>query len=267
MLSKIIFGSLLLCILTACEQGDSFAEIKTKFLAKTDINLSNATIQKQMDSLKVSLLDIYNYCQKQPNFEYKSKFIACIYGKVDNYLQEENTAYWKGVLYDLKRFNEVIYTFKEPQHKTFLDVGSGNGEKPYAALCLGFEKSYGLEYSKNLVEISRHALQDFIQKQKIDIIHGDALQVSPEIYEKTDVIYLFSPIKDNKRMAELTNKIMKNMKNGALLLEMRFVYAKELQKKTGLLFPDLTDIVVKKENDKFYYAEYADKRKTWILLK
>jgi len=57
------------------------------------------------------------------------------------------------------------------------------------------------------------------------------------------------------------------MKNGALLLEMRFVYNKELQKKTGLKFPDAADIVMKKENDKFYYAQMQGKQKEWVLLK
>jgi hypothetical protein len=95
-----------------------------------------------MDSLKVSLSDIYNYCLKSKDFAYKSKFITCIYGKVENYLQEDNPEYSKAVLYDLNKFSDVMRSFKTPEHKTFLDVGSGNGEKVYAALCWGFENWY-----------------------------------------------------------------------------------------------------------------------------
>ena len=59
---------------------------------------------------------------------------------------------------------------------------------------------------------------------------------------------------------------MKNMKNGALLLEMRFAYSKELKKRTGLDFPNLEQIAIKKEQDKFYYTAH-NAQKDWVLLK
>jgi SAM-dependent methyltransferase len=266
MTRKILFSCLLACLCLSCERIETPADIKAKFLAKTDLQTPNAVIQKQMDSLKVSLSDIYNYCLKSKDFAYKSKFITCIYGKVENYLQEDNPEYSKAVLYDLNKFSDVMRSFKTPEHKTFLDVGSGNGEKVYAALCWGFEKSYGLEYSQKLVQISQHALQEFIQQKKIDIVLADALKTSPDIYKDKDVIYLFAPIKDNRLMAQLAEKILQNMKNGAVLLEMSFDYSKELRKRTKLAFPDMPDIAIKKENDKFYYTSPQSTEKDWKEL-
>lgn len=266
MYPKLLLYFLLVCLSLSCERTESPAEIKTKFLAKTSLQTPNEVLQKQMDSLKVSLLDIYHYCQKSQEVAYKSKFITCIYGKVDNYLQEEKPEYEQGILYDLNKFNNVLRNFKEAKHTSFLDVGSGNGEKVYAALCWGFTKSVGLEYSKKLVQISQHALQDFIQQKKIDIIHTDALKISAEIYQDIDIIYLFSPIKENKIMAQLTEKILKNMKEGAVLLEMRFAYHKELEKIMGLPFPSLADIAIKKENNQFYYTAAQNSAKNWTLL-
>lgn len=266
MLFKISLCALLACLFWSCEKTETTTEIKTKFLAKIELKTPNEVLQRQMDSLKVSLMDIYKYCQSNSQMALKSKVITCIYGKVDNYLQEEKPEYEQGILYDLNKFNAVLLNFKEPQHKTFLDVGSGNGEKLYAALCWGFEKSVGLEYSKKLVQISQNALQEFMQNKKIDIIHADALKTSPEIYQNMDVIYLFSPIKDNKIMAQLTENILKNMKNGALLLEMRFAYHKELSKRLQLTLPATADIAIKKEGDKFYYTPAQDTAKNWTLL-
>ncbi len=265
LLKPLLYGALA-CLLLCCEKTESPAEIKTKFLSNISLKTPNQVLQKQMDSLKVSLLDIYNYCQKSQDSAYKNKVITCIYGKVDNYLQEEKPEYEQGILYDLNKFNAVLMNFKAPQHKTFLDVGSGNGEKLYASLCWGFTKSVGLEYSKKLVQISQNALQEFIQQKQIDIIHADALKIQPEIYQEIDVVYLFSPIKDNKIMAQLTEKILKNMKEGALLLEMRFGYHKELSKSMGLNFPKLTDIVLKKQQGKYYYASAQSLKINWTLL-
>ena len=133
MYPKLLLYSLLACLCLSCERTESPTEIKTKFLAKTTLQIPNEVLQKQMDSLKVSLLDVYNYCQKSQDVSYKSKFITCIYGKVDNYLQEEKPEYEQGILYDLNKFNEVLRNFKEDKHTSFLDVGSGNGEKIYAS--------------------------------------------------------------------------------------------------------------------------------------
>jgi SAM-dependent methyltransferase len=263
----LIFISLFALIGCHFTEKESPDRTKAYFLATADISLGNEVIQNQMDSLKVSLLDVYKFCQKKDvTFEQKNKFINCVYDKVENYLQEENPAYWMGVLYDLKKFNEVVRIFKEPHHKTFLDVGSGNGEKPYSALCLGFEKSYGIEYSERLVKISRRSLQEFVQLNKIEIIHQDALKAAPEFYAQIDFIYLYSPIKDNKVMAELFHKILQQLKEGALLLELRFVYARELREISGLNFPELSDITLKKENNRLYYARYHDNHKEWIAL-
>lgn len=254
----------LIVFLNACQskQGNE----KQNFLETIDIALSNEDLHARLVSAKISLKDIYAYCQKSQALQRKTKLISAAYLKVENYLEENNPEYWLAIMYDLQRFCEAIAVFKEAQHKTFIDIGSGNGEKPFGALCMGFEKSYGLEYSENLVKISQNVLKDFIQSKKIEIILGDALQTKNNFYQQIDFIYLYSPIKNHQIMAQLFDKILRNVKEGAILMEMRFVYRKELINISGYQFPEMMNLILKKEKGKLYYAKYGLGEKKWFLV-
>jgi hypothetical protein len=109
-------------------------------------------------------------------------------------------------------------------------------------------------------------LKDFIQSKQIEIILGDALQTKNNFYQLIDFIYLYSPIKNHQIMAQLFDKILRNVKEGAILMEMRFVYRKELIKISGYQFPEMMNLILKKEKGKLYYAKYGLGEKKWFLV-
>lgn len=147
-----------------------------------------------------------------------------------------------------------------------MDVGSGNGEKPFAALCLGSEKSYGVEYSGRLVEISKQFLGTLAEKKKVQIIGQDALEVDDSVYQQVDFIYMYSPIKDHELMASLFYKIMQTMQEGDILVEVRMVYRPQLSEISGWEIPELSSLILKKEQGKFYYARYGLHEVRWTAL-
>jgi 16S rRNA G966 N2-methylase RsmD len=256
--------------LIACQKSSKKGEIdhlKLDFLQKIDLSQSPETVWKKLDSAKINAYEIYQYCLESQALMRKTRLIESIAYGMENNLEEENPEYWLAIMYNLERFTELINTFKEPTHQTFIDIGSGNGEKPYAALCLGFTKAYGLEYSQKLVKISQDFLKPFIQKNKADIIAGDALRVDGKVYQKIDFIYMYSPIKNHQKMAELCHKVMQNMPEGAILMEMRLVYGRELRRVTGLEIPEQMDMVLKKQQGKFYVAQYRNSEKEWKEVK
>ena len=60
----------------------------------------------------------------------------------------------------------------------FVDFGSGKGKCLILADLCGFRKSVGVEFSRELVEISKKNTQKYISKKdggnKIEIFHADA---------------------------------------------------------------------------------------------
>jgi 16S rRNA G966 N2-methylase RsmD len=249
------------------KQGTVMTHEKIQFLNQLQLYQQGKNLKNQLDSAEVSSQDIVNFCQVSFDIERKTALIHAIRSAIPNDLQEINQEYWGGILYDLQRFIENITLLKQADNKVFMDVGSGNGEKLYASLCLGFEKAIGIEYSPDLVKIAKESLQDFEQSGQIQTILGDALEIKPEIYAQADFIYLYSPIKDNELMAKLTYQIMQGMKNGARLLEVRFVYCNELAKISGLDIPQMAGLfALKKENKQFYYAEYDQYQTKWVVL-
>jgi 16S rRNA G966 N2-methylase RsmD len=241
---------------------------KADFLANLDMLVDLEVLHQKLDSAKITLDDVFAYCQQSQAQTRKVLLIKALYFGVENYLQEENPNYWLAIMYNLDRFAESILTFKEKKHRSFIDIGSGNGEKPYAALCLGFEKAYALEYSDSLVKISRQSLSSFVQRKQMEIIHADALQISPQLYQSIDFIYMYSPIKDHQLQAKLYAQVMENMHEGAILLEMRMVYRRELQALSGYQIPELMDLTIQKSKGKFYYARhFMGGKKEWYELK
>jgi SAM-dependent methyltransferase len=248
-------------------QNLAITQEKIQFLNQIQLYQDSKNLKYQLDSANISAKDIVNFCQVSFDIERKTTLIHAVRSEIPNNLQEINQAYWGGILYDLSRFIENVNLLKQSQDKVFIDVGSGNGEKLYAALCLGFEKAIGIEYSPDLVQIAHESLQEFEQSGQVQTILSDAFEISPEIYAQADFIYLYSPIKDNELMAKLTYQIMQSMKNGAKLLEVRFVYQNELAKISNLYIPPMAGLfALKKENKQFYYAEYDQYQTKWVLL-
>lgn len=261
---------LILFLLVSCDEIEKQSQVvlisqdKKVFLDRLDTNEQVKMLLYQLDSANISLKDIVNYCRSSNNPMQSIGLIQIACASMENNLEEQNYEYWAGILYDLKRFYENVTLLKNDKQKVFMDVGSGNGEKLFVALCLGFEQAIGIEYADSLVAIANRNLQLFTAENKAQNIHADAFEVKKEVYQEADFIYLYSPIKDNLTMARLTQKILNNMKDGAILLEVRFVYGEELAKLMNWQLPLSAGLfVIKKQDEKFYLAEYDHHQTRW----
>jgi 16S rRNA G966 N2-methylase RsmD len=262
------------CILGlwACQSGGNHhakepLSAQAKFLQKKVWVEDDSLLSQQLDSLQIGAWQAYQYCQQNRDQARKLRLISAICQKADNHINSLDTSYWGGILYRMKPFVEVVQKLKESQHKRFIDVGSGNGEKLFAALCLGFAQSEGLEYDSTLVDISQQYWQTMIKRQKMKIKLGNALTIAPNYYQQFDFIYLYSPIRKHVPMARLFYTLMQQLKEGGVLLEVRMVYMDALRKVSGYDMPNLMGtFAIKKQGGKLYYVRYNEADKDWILL-
>lgn len=185
----------------------------------------------------------------------------------ENNVSEANSDYWGGILYDMENFISIVRRLKADKHTSFMDIGSGNGSKIYAALCMGFEEGYGLEYAPELVEISNQFLEPYVSDSIVRIQLGNALTVDSSYYAQADFLYMYSPIKSHETMAFLYERAMQNMKEGAIFLEVRFVYAKELRERTQLSIPDFPSVfAIQKNEGNYYYLRFDQEGTTEKVL-
>ena len=254
----------------ACQSGQSSQNQlnpQQQFLRVAHFPEDEFRLQFQLDSLDIGAWQVYEHCLNDTNQPRKIKLISAICQKADNHINDLDSSYWGGILYRLSPFVAVVQRLKEPQHRRFIDIGSGNGEKLYAALCLGFAHSEGLEYDTTLVDISRKHWQPMIQREKMSIKLGNALTIAPQYYHQFDFVYLYSPIRDHVQMAGLFYTLMQQLKEGGVLLEVRMVYAPELRKVSGYRIPEMMGVfAIKKQQGKLYYVQYGEHYKEWILL-
>lgn len=248
-------------LIIACDTHQSISKIaaaeKSSLFNQADIFFDDSKLRKEISKTGVSEKEIVDFCKKRDDIALKTKFAAAVYANKSYNKKPANEKFWAAIRFNLGRFVENVMLIKEPQQKVFMDIGSGNGEKLFTALCIGFEKAYGLEYSEDSYEESKENLKNF--SQEIEIVKGDALAIEGDFFKKADFLYMYSPIKDDELAAKLFKRVIDNMKEGAVLLEVRCVYIRELRKATGLNFPNLKSwLAVKKQDGKFFYKNVID---------
>ncbi len=247
-------------------QEEQLSAEKYTYLMQLELLGEPKEIKKKLDSLNISKEDVYHYCQKTTALTRKAKLIEAIYSQAPNTTHNQNVNYWTSIMYPIDDFCGYLARFKTPEHTTFMDIGSANGEKSFAALCLGFEQSIGVEYTEELVKISRQFLSGFVEKELFKVYLADAFEIADSVYHQADFFYLYSPIKDNRLMAKLFYKVMQLMQEGNILIEVRMVYAEELRKLSNYQIPNLTNLVIKKQNKQFWYARYDATNIQWSPL-
>ncbi len=226
---------------------------KRTFLHQIDILRYPEKIYFDLNSEGITLRDVQTYCLSEDSANREAALITAMCAGNENTLSEQNSDYWGGILYDMETFASIVRRLKQPEHRVFMDVGSGNGDKLYAALCLGFQQVLGLEYSEDLASISKRFLTDYQTDSTVVITHGDALEVPASYYQQADFIYMYSPIKSHEVMAGLYERIMQNLRVGGIFLEVRFVYAKELRERTQLNIPEFAGVfaIQRTEEDRY----------------
>ena len=107
---------------------------------------------------------------------------------------------------------------KQLQKISFLDVGSGVGQKVYLAHLVGFN-AYGLELRKKFVTAAIELFWDLHVKGKNPpefFIRQNALKFNR--YDEFDVIYFYCPIWDEKLQTRLERIIQKQAKPGTIVI-------------------------------------------------
>lgn len=121
-----------------------------------------------------------------------------------------NQDYFDFQPYGARTIYDILSRIREkyPDHKKFLDVGCGIGNILSIARILGFQ-STGIEYNE-----AYH--QYLINPRTTNVEWMDAFDF--EKYYDYDIIYLYRPISNNDKMRQLMLKIVKEMRNGALII-------------------------------------------------
>ena len=134
--------------------------------------------------------------------------------------QTEN-GYYPYIAFNPGSFFEQLCYYRLLDHPgRFLDVGSGLGEKVFLAFALGrFVECDGLEYDPRTVAVAEFLLASIAPQDPYPIraFQGDALNF--QRYGEYDVIYMYRPIRDSRRMGCLIRRIAAQMKVGAIVFD------------------------------------------------
>ena len=91
-------------------------------------------------------------------------------------------------------FKQLLSFNKNILNGTFLDYGSGKGRLIITARNFGFQKAVGVEFAKELVEISEKNISK-LNVTDIKVIHMDAQNYIPQ--KDTRVIYFLNPFRED----------------------------------------------------------------------
>jgi hypothetical protein len=103
---------------------------------------------------------------------------------------------------------------------SFLDVGSGIGEKPFLAYALGrFSRCDGLELNAESVAVAKFLIANISTRSPYPINHlaEDALKFDG--YGDYDLIYMYRPLRDPLLMVNLFRHIASQMKPGSVVFD------------------------------------------------
>ncbi|TAF63327.1 MAG: class I SAM-dependent methyltransferase [Cytophagales bacterium] len=209
--------------------------------------------------------------EKNIDFSVLLRFIRAVYHLPnENYEKKHTKKEWYLERLALSEFLQILFYYKQDYHKTFMDIGSGNGDKLYAAVCMGFEKAYGVEYEQKLHEVAQEALPNMVAQKRIEIQQGDATKLKPEYFNQADFIYMYCPlVLFKEKQAELAYSLIKNMRNNTLIYEAGFVYVPHLKKYINLPVEDgyRGMAAFKKENNKYYIKTFISHWEEFSLQK
>ncbi|HAI76552.1 MAG TPA: hypothetical protein DCM08_09925 [Microscillaceae bacterium] len=260
---SIIFSLVVIFLCTACgnQTQDTAKGQLLKPILGASSTLSDADKLKSiLDAEKLDAYGVYKSLKGQDlDYTVLSRFVRAIYVDVNREYERKHKLEWYLSRLPLVEFATVLYYLKENNHKTFMDIGSGNGDKLFMALLMGFDKVYGVEYETKLHTSAMQALKSLVDNKVCDLREGDATKLGDEYYAQADFIYMYCPLILNKPVqAKLMLRLIKNMRDNTMIYEAGFVYPKELSELIKTKFDDgyRGFLAVKKENGKYYYRYF-----------
>ena len=179
---------------------------------------------------------------------YPTSVRGSVWSETKSNNERDNHAY---IAYGHTYFARVISKWSRELRKdiNFIDVGCGIGDK----LILAY---YFVNRIKSItgVEINAHTynLGEFFTKQvrrwlstPFTVIEGDAFDID---YGEYNLIYMYRPIADSKRMCELYTHILETMPVDGMMIEVMSMHKDDMEKKV----PGMKD----KKRFKVEYTEY-----------
>jgi SAM-dependent methyltransferase len=101
-----------------------------------------------------------------------------------------------------------------PRDSVFVDFGSGKGKALIAASLFGFKKVVGVEFSKELCEISRRNVENYIVRKKDIVTEFEIFEIDAVNYRIRDdenIFYFYNPFTENVLIKVLCNIINSNL--------------------------------------------------------
>lgn len=155
-----------------------------------------------------------------------------VLGGFFNRVGEHKTAvkkdYYPSIRYDLNGFFENDYI--KHNFGTFLDIGSCNGEKLAAARLMGYNECLGIEISAESCDVAKSI---FRNDDSFKIYNKDAFNAGA-IIEKANLIYTYVPISNHYKMLKLYFHIARNMRVGAVHVEVAGDYTDVVMRIFGI---------------------------------
>lgn len=90
-------------------------------------------------------------------------------------------------------FHDLMSYVEFDDRDVFVDIGCGKGKAIYYALCLGYNKCLGIEYSKILSEIASKNFVALNVAHRVQVLNMDAGDLDPCLISLGSVIYLYNP--------------------------------------------------------------------------
>ena len=120
--------------------------------------------------------------------------------------------YFHYIPYNLESFYRILEFFKQnyPQFNNFIDVGCGIGDKLLIAKNLFNYNVTGIEYSSYTYKIA----QEVGDKYDFNVVNIDAFDFD---FSPFNLIYMYSPIRDNELMNKLHDKVLCELNKGIFI--------------------------------------------------
>jgi 16S rRNA G966 N2-methylase RsmD len=132
--------------------------------------------------------------------------------------------------------DELVLLDKSVLKGTFVDYGSGKGRLIVFAKQYGFNKTIGIEFAKELCEITQKNIE-LLSIKNSEVLHIDAVEYIPK--EDTRVIYFLNPFAKNI-FQKVLPKIIKHTKD--FKNDIYIIYRAPIYKSVFLEFPQITHI-------------------------
>lgn len=211
---------------------EGIPELRMLTLAELNFAVESVRYQSEGIDIASSLIAKNFRMLKAHSHEVKPGYYPCIvanpglvYNIIDGLLSRDITGRFVNATWNGKRDSTILPNRSEGR-RSFLDVGSGNGQQLYIARrFFRFDNCVGLEISKDDVALCR---KFFATDPNVTFICDDAFN-RKNIYKNPDLIYMWTPMMSHPLMQRLVRHIIKHMKVGAVMLDLQCnLWMKEL---------------------------------------